>query len=72
MHLDVTVRNADEMSEQEQEISRLLRVIKGKDMEIQKLSEFANLYLHSLDQLKLAKKMLDQAGLDSSFIKLRG
>lgn len=71
IHLDVTLRKADEMTAQEQEIQRLNNVLISKDEEIRRMSAYAALYLQAFDQLKMAKQMLDSAGLDSSFIMLR-
>ena len=71
IRLDVTLRKAEELTAQEEEIARLNGVIISKENEVRKMSEYAALYISSLDQLKRAKRMLDDAGLDSSFIKLR-
>lgn len=72
IRLDVTLRKAEELTAQEEEIARLNGVIISKENEVRKMSEYAALYISSLDQLKRAKRMLDDAGLDSSFIKIRG
>lgn len=71
IRLDVTLRKSEEQIALEEEIERLTNVIKSKENEIKRMSEFAALYLVSLDQLKEAKERLDKAGMDSSFIKLR-
>lgn len=69
--LDVTLRKAEELTAQEEEIERLLGVIKSKEDEVRRMSEYAVLYIQTFDQLKRAKQVLDNAGLDSSWIKLR-
>lgn len=69
--LDVTLRRCEEIAEMEAEIARLNDVLRSKEREITRLGEFGALYLQTFDQLKRAKQVLDQAGLDSSFIKLR-
>lgn len=71
IHLDVTLRKAEELTAQEKEIDRLNAVLISKDEEVRRISEYAALYLAAFDQLKRAKQLLDEAGIDSSFIKLR-
>lgn len=70
IRLDVTLRKAEEMTSLEAEIKRLQKVIASKDEEIRRMSEYAAISIRYLDQLKLARQILDGAGLDSSFIKL--
>lgn len=71
IRLDVTLRKAEELTAQEEEIKRLNDVLISKEKEIHQMSDYAARYIQSLDQLKRAKRLLDDAGLDSSFIKLR-
>lgn len=71
IRLDVTLRKAEELTAQEEEIARLNAVLISKDEEVRRMSAYAALYLQAFDQLKRAKQILDSAGLDSSFIKLR-
>lgn len=69
--LDVTLRRCDEIADLEDEIARLNDVILSKEQEIHRMGEFGALYLQAFDQLKQAKLKMDEAGLDTSFIKLR-
>lgn len=68
--LDVTLRKAEEMTSLETEIERLHKALEQKDEEIRRMSEYAAISIRYLDQLKLARQLLDKAGLDSSFIRL--
>ena len=70
IRLDVTYRKADEMLELENKIRQLENKIDRMDTDIHRFSLYAAQNLQLLDDLRTAKTMLDDAGLDSSFIKL--
>lgn len=70
IHLDVTYRKAEEMVELENKIKQLENKIDRMDVDIHRFSLYAAQNLQLMDDLRYAKTMLDNAGLDSSFIKL--
>lgn len=72
IHLDITMRNCEELHERDEEIMRLNAVLISKEQEIHRMSDFAVLYLNTLDQLKRARAEMKDAGLDVSWIRIRG
>lgn len=68
--LDVTLRRAEELTSLEEEIERLHGELRSKEDEIRRMGQYAAISLRYMDQLKLARQLLNDAGLDSSFIQL--
>lgn len=71
LHLDVTVRNAEELEELEQRIAELETQLERKNQEVWQMSKYAALSLRLTDQLKEARARMRKSGLDASFIDLR-
>lgn len=69
--LEVVVRNVDEIAQLTGEIESLKAQLVKKEQEIHRIGLYASLSIGYIDQLKRCKAVLDRAGLDSSFIKLR-
>ena len=72
IHLDVTYRKADEMKELEEKVSALQRQVEKLEVDIHRFSLYAAENMRLYDDLRYAKRILDDNGLDSSFIQLRG
>lgn len=63
--VDVVVHPAPELDELRARVAKL-------ESELGRMSLYVNLSLRLTDELREAKKMLDELGQDTSFIRLRG
>lgn len=70
--LVVTVRRHDEYEILLSRISELEQQIRDKQQEVLRMQSYAVRYIETLDELKLCKKALSKAGLDTSFIRSLG
>lgn len=66
--LVITVRRHEEYASLLEEIRRLEDKIRSKDREISKLNLYPVLYLRALDELREARRLLQQFGFDTSFM----
>lgn len=71
LRLEISVRNVDEIARLNAEISDLKKQLEEKEREVHRIAMYASLSIGYIDQLRLAKRLLDDNGLDSSFINIR-
>lgn len=69
IRLDVTYRKADEMKELENHVKELELKIERLNVDMHRFSFYAAQNLQLLDDLQYARKIMEQAGLDTSFIR---
>lgn len=70
IHLDVTLRKSDEIEALEEECAQLRAKLEQKDREIAQMASYAELSLRYADQLREARRLLQHAGLEHSFIQI--
>lgn len=66
--LVITVRRHEEYEVLIEKIRSLEAQLHQKDYELHSMATYAPLYLGALDELRIARKLLDQLGEDTSFI----
>lgn len=68
--MDVNLHKSEDMQAMEAELERMRKQVERMDVDVHRFSLYAAQNLQLMDDLRYAKTMLDNAGLDSSFIKL--
>lgn len=71
LRIEVVLRNCEDIAKLQSQIDELQHTIKDKDQQIYRMGLMVGQTLGFIDMLKIAKKSLDDHGLDSSFIQLR-
>lgn len=71
LRIEVVLRNCEDIAKLQSEIDELQHTIKEKDQQIYRMGLMVGQSLGFIDMLKIAKQMLDEHGLDSSFIQFR-
>lgn len=71
LRIEVVLRNCEDIAQLQSEIDELQHTIKEKDQQIYRMGLMVGQSLGFIDMLKIAKQVLDEHGLDSSFIQLR-
>lgn len=67
--LIITLRRHDEYELLLQRIAELDAQLKEKNHEVHQMSMYAVRYLSAVDELKICKKLLTRAGVDTSFLR---
>ena len=67
-HLDVTLRKAEDIVKLEAEVKEKEKQIARLSADVYRFSQYASRNLRLMDELRLARDLLEEAGLDTSFI----
>ena len=70
IRLDVTYRKADEMKELEEKIRKLEHEVERLNVDMHRFALYAQQNINLHDDLRYAKRLMDDAGLDTSFMRL--
>ena len=67
-HLDITYRKAEDVAKLEAEVKEKEKQIARLSADIYRFSQYAAKNLRLMDELRYARDLLEEAGLDTSFI----
>ena len=67
-HLDITYRKAEDVAKLEAEVKEKEKQIARLSTDIYRFSQYAAKNLRLMDELRYARDLLEEAGLDTSFI----
>ena len=70
-HIDVTYRKAEDMARLEEELEKKEKEIQRLKGDVFRFSGYAAINVRYYDQLKRAKLLLMEAGLDADFIEVQ-